>query len=112
MPDAALRKARAAALANPNTRAAAEEWLRELNVPLVDVWFLRVGSSDWIEEKHVNDIATIDETIMMTMNRLGCFYALHLYQGRWRLVGRRHPSRLYRYYDTREAAEMVAIHNG
>ncbi len=93
----------------PVSRETTEEWIESLGVKLVDVWFLRADGT-WFLEKQVDDEDTIAETIGMTLERVRhAGYALRTYHGRWELTG---PARKMRYYDTREAAEMVAIHNG
>lgn len=98
----------------PNTRSATEAWLGELNVTFVDVWFYDSRMRTWIDERHVDDPATLDATIVMTMGRLRLSYALHTYHGRWRLLtgwrGDRRGRESFRYFDSREAAEMLAIH--
>jgi hypothetical protein len=92
----------------PN-RIAAEDWFKSLGINLVDVWFL-CADGTWLLQKQVDDEDTIFETIGMPLERVHrTGYALRAYHGRWELTG---PARKVRYYDTREAAEMVAIHNG
>lgn len=104
----AERRGMAAALANPSTRVEAEKWLTTLGTQLVSVWFLDKDGV-WVDERHVDDSITIDETIDMTLRRTGWRYSLRLCSnGRWELRGRGK----YRYFDSREAAEMVAVHNG
>lgn len=93
----------------PNHRANAEAWLAELNIPMVDVSFL-CADGKWSTEKHVDDPTTIFETIAMSLGKGGSRYAVVAYQGRWALVGP--SSGKIRYFDNREAAEMVALHNG
>ena len=83
-------------------------WLETLKVKLVEVTFF-APDGEMFSQQHVEDITTLVETIRMTMERWNCRYAVHPYMGRWCLVTA--PGRL-RYYDTREAAEMVAIHRG
>lgn len=93
----------------PNHRANAEAWLDELNIPMIDVTFLRTDGS-WYVEKHVDDATTIEDTIAMTLRNTTYLYALRRYHGRWELRGRQVNT--VRYYDSKEAAEMVAIHGG
>lgn len=104
------RKARAATLAAgaPNTRPATERWLAGLGVAFTPVSFLCADGA-WVIEQHVDDELTIGDTIRMTLDRSRTSYALRAYHGRWELT---HRIRGVRYYDTKEAAEMVAIHNG
>lgn len=89
-----------------------EKWLTtQLKLPLVTVWFERRG--ELIDEKHVNDESTIFETVKMTIERLGLRSAVLPWQGRWCLYtpfGKLLEQQ--RFYDTREAAEMVMIHRG
>lgn len=106
------RRAQALTLAGavtPNTRANAEAWLGSLGIPMIDVTFLR-GDGSWQVEKHVDDELTIAETIAMTLRNSTYLYALRPYHGRWELRGQKVNT--VRYYDSKEAAEMVAIHRG
>lgn len=92
----------------PNDRANAVAWLEGLNIPMIDVSFLRSDGS-WFVETHVDDPSTIFDTIGMALGRSGNRYAVVLHGGSWVLYSHKHGAR---YYDTKEAAEMVAIHNG
>lgn len=88
------------------------EWLADLNARLINVLFFDEDGRPF-EERHVDDVSTLPETVRMTMERLRCTYAVYPYMGRWCLVApSKAPLKLLRYYDTREAAEMVAIHRG
>lgn len=88
------------------------DWLLELRTKLIEVLFFDKDGQQF-EEKHVDDCSTLPETVRMTMERLVCRYAVYPYMGRWCLVSpHKSPTRLLRYYDTQEAAVMVAIHNG
>ena len=104
------RKARALTFtgAAPHKRRDAEDWVMSLGVTLVPVAFLCADGA-WVVEQHVDDELTISETIGMMLDRSRATYALRAYHGRWELTRRGHG---VRYYDTKEAAEMVAIHNG
>lgn len=95
------------AAAQPNTRSDAEAWLEGLKIPMIDVLLMK-SDGVWSTEKHVDDPTTIFETIGMTLER-GFKYAIVAYHGRWALCSRRHR---VRYFDAKEAAEMVAIHHG
>jgi hypothetical protein len=88
-----------------------ETWLKNLGVKFVDVWFYHPKAGVWTCEPQVADPLTIEETVNMALTRLKATYALRTYEGRWLLIkkfGGVHKHN--RYYDTREAAEMVAIH--
>ena len=93
---------------HPNTVNAAEQWLGNLGVKFIEVW-MYVGEGKFLPFNHVDDPETLDETIIDGMRRHRARYALHPYHGGWRLVGGKAVNTM-RYYDTREAAEMVAIH--
>jgi hypothetical protein len=85
-----------------------ERWLVEkLGVKFVDVWFFRDG--EFKLEPQVNDPTVFETVVYQRMGALRASYALHGYHGRWCLLTRE-QRRAIRYYDTREAAEMVAIH--
>lgn len=87
-------------------------WQLELRTKLVEVLFFD-AKGETFTEKHVDDSTTLPETARMTMERLVLSYAVFPYLGRWCLVTPgKSPTKLFRYYDTREAAEMVAIHRG
>ena len=93
-------------------RGTQEEWLASLNTKLVDVMFF-TQQGEQLDERHVDDSSTLPETVRMTMERLNLAYAVYPYMGRLCLVTPgKSPTKLLRYYDTREAAEMVAIHRG
>ena len=63
-------------------------------------------------EQHVDDPETIELTVRQSMSRMRWDYAIYPWMGRWVLLSvRRGPSHV-RYYDSKEAAEMVAIHGG
>lgn len=83
-------------------------WLDRVGVPLKSVWFLANGK--WIDEEHVDDHDTFLETIAMTFERLKLNYALWSTPEGWCLLS--HRTGDCRTYPSREAAEMVAIHNG
>lgn len=81
--------------------------MEELKIPMIDVALMKPDGT-WSTETHVDDPTTIFETIGMTLER-GFKYAVVAYHGRWALCFRPHK---VRYFDTKEAAEMVAIHHG
>jgi len=88
-------------------------WLRNLGLKLIEVTFYPQGDEPFVEE-HVDDLSTLPETVRMTMERKSRVdYAVYPYVGQWCLVSpRKRPEKLLRYYNTKEAAEMVAIHRG
>lgn len=89
-----------------------EKWLASLGTPFVTVWFLD-RNGGLMDERHVADPDTIFETVKMTIERLGLRSAVLPWQGRWCLYtpfGKLLEQQ--RFYDTREAAEMVMIHRG
>lgn len=94
-------------------RTDTEKWLEDkLKLPMIQVWF--VGHDGrLVDERHVADPDTIFETVKMSIERLGLKSAALPYEGRWCVyTPRRAPPNNLRYFDTREAAEMVVIHNG
>lgn len=95
-------------MTNPNSRPELEKWLGNVGVPLKTVWFLKRGR--WFDERHVDDHDTFLTTITMTFERLGLTYALWDTPDGWCLLSRRTGD--CRTFPTKEAAEMVAIHNG
>jgi len=103
-------RAKAAALtaASADTRADAEAWLESLHVPMIDVLFLKPDKS-WGREKHVDDPATLCDTIGMTLGRTGWLYGLFARGDHWVLYSHRNGARRC---PTREAAEMIAILGG
>lgn len=93
-----------------------EKWLEGLGTTLIDVLFSS-HDGELVIERHVADPETIFETARMTLDRLRLRSAVVPYQGRWCVYtpgwqARETTGNQYRYYDTREAAEMVLIHNG
>ncbi len=109
------KRALAASLASTpreqlDLRQRAEAWLESLNVVMIEVWFL-CDDKTWQAEKHVNDVATLQETTRMTMERQRCFYCVWQVGEECWMLHRMNPP-LLRTYETREAAEMVAILNG
>ena len=96
-------------------RSSTEAWLAELGTKFIDVrLFLRKpGGTEHVVERHVDDNTTLSETIRMSMERHKATHAVYPYMGRWCLVTpHKEPTKMLRYYDTQEAAEMVAIFNG
>lgn len=92
---------------NPNTRSNTEEWLARMGTKFCDVWLFVKGC--WIDERHVADNETFLATVVMSIERLGATYALWSDATEWCLIDRNGS---IRRYPNREAAEMVAIHNG
>ncbi len=87
-----------------------EKWLASLGTQFIDVWFLD-RNGGLMDERHVADPDTIFETVKLTIERLGCRAAVLPYMGRWCVYApAKAPPKNLRYYDTREAAEMVMIH--
>lgn len=84
-----------------------ENWMETLGASFQDV---RVCLKDgtWTKERHVMDPETIDTTVEMSLGSRAT-YAVYFKRGSWTLRG---PAGRVREYPTREAAEMVAIHNG
>lgn len=88
-----------------------------VDTPLIDVWFLDAGH--WFDERHTNNPDTLYLTIGMTLDRFDACYAL--WNGgapetsQWTLLRWKRDNlgtvKLVRYYPTKEAAEMIAIHN-
>ena len=95
----------------PNNRAETETFLERAGLRFVVVRFYLADRDHqpWVEERHVDDPVTLEHVVRQTLSRHRARYAVCPYHGRWALIC---SARLTRYYDTREAAEMVAIHNG
>lgn len=91
----------------PNNRTDTEAWLEGLGTKFVDVWFFVKGV--WIDERHVDDDETFLTTVDMSASRLRANYALWDHGNGWSLLKFRSGDT--KCYPTREAAEMVAIHN-
>jgi len=89
-----------------------DDWLRR-RVKLVDVTFFPRGKEPYTE-RHVDDVSTLPETVKMSLDRGLAYAAVYPYGGRWCLAWPTHPDedKRLRYYDNKEAAEMVAIHRG
>lgn len=94
-------------MTTPNTRSETEKWLEGLGMRFRQVWFLTPNG--WLEESHVDDPETFDTTVDTSRQRLRARYVLYPYEGKWVLIGGR--CGYAKDYPTREAAEMVAIHN-
>lgn len=101
----------------PNTRSETEKWLEDLGSKFVVVWLYAPKSTTitsrgtgWMEERHIDDPETLETTVSMSLERLGGKYAIWAYDGSWALLSRSRT--VLRWYPTREAAEMVAIHGG
>lgn len=96
-------------------RSQTVDWLEELGTKFVDVTLLarKPSGTEILVEQHVDDLTTLPETIRMSMERLRADYAIYPYMGRWCLVSQfKERAKMLRYYDSKEAAEMVALHNG
>lgn len=89
-----------------------DDWLRG-RVKLVDVTFFPRGEEPYTE-RHVDDVSTLPETVKMSLDRGLSYAAVYPFGGRWCLAEPGHPevTKKLRYYDTEEAAHMVAIHRG
>lgn len=89
------------------------EWLSSLGMKFIDVQFFKSDGSI-VAEPHVSDLTTLPETVRMKMDRdASITHALYPYGGRWCLVCPGAPLlKRIRYYDSQEAATMVARHNG
>lgn len=91
----------------PNTRDKTDAWLEQLGMQFVEVFLIRRDGS-YTTERHVNDAFTLPEAVAMSMSTTGAVWAVYPDGDRWALTGKGKT----RYYPTREAAEMVAIHRG
>jgi hypothetical protein len=85
-------------------------WQNNLKVTFVDAVFFRRGEA--IESKLVDDLTTLPEVVELRCQREGFSHAVYPYMGRWALYStlKKLPHKV-RYYDGKEAAEMIAIHN-
>ena len=84
-----------------------EQWLKSLGMPMIEIFFIaRDGSL--VTEHHVHDDTTLPHTIAMSLSRTGARWAVYPDGQLWALTG----SGQTRHFETREAAEMVAIHSG
>ena len=102
---------------HPKPGSEQERWLASLGSKFVDVslWVPSPGGDGMVftTERHVDDLTTLPETIALSLDRLKGTAAIYPYMGRWALATpAKDPPKRLRYYDAREAAEMVAIHNG
>lgn len=88
-----------------------EDWMQDLGVKLVCVTFV-TGEHVLKTEQHVDDLETLEMSVRRSLERMVWSYAIYPYMGRWVLVSRRRGAPSTRYYDSKEAAEMVAIHGG
>ena len=80
-------------------------WMREqLKLSFVDVWFF--GPQGIHEERHVDDGSTIRSTVAMSLERGLGRAAVYRIAGDWVV----HRIGQIKYFDTREAAEMFALH--
>lgn len=86
------------------------KWLRSLGAKFVDVW-LCLPNGDLVDERHVDDPETLETTVQMSMDRLDARTDMFPCDDRWCVFSPyRAEAKRYRYYPTREAAEMVMIH--
>jgi hypothetical protein len=84
-----------------------EEFIVRCGVPMIEIFFIdRRGQMT--SENHVNDPFTLAETIAMSMDRTGAHWAVYPDGEFWALTGKGKT----RHYQSKEAAEMVAIHRG
>lgn len=85
----------------------------DLQSGFVSVWYYRpqIGPSgiDWLQQDHVDDHETFLATVEATFERRKCNYALWDDGTKWCLLS--HRTGDTRRYPSREAAEMVAIHD-
>lgn len=93
-------------------RSNQEAWLAQCGVKFIPVKiFLNDGTVG--EESHVDDLTTICETVKMSMDRVGSRASVYPYMGRWAVYMPSKPIlKQLRYFDTEEAAFMVARHHG
>lgn len=87
-----------------------ELWLTKLGVKFVDVRFFT--KNQITTGQQVADPVTLEVTIKMEMDRLGAQQAVWPVGNQWALYTPRRQDGKVRLYPSREAAEMVAIHNG
>ena len=91
----------------PNTPDAAEAWLKNLGVRLVEAWIYHPRAG-WKPTAQVKDEETFLDCIDDTMRRKGARYALWHDGEMWCLLSKRTGDT--RRLPNREAAEMLAIH--
>lgn len=96
-----------------DNRTPTEQWLEDqLKLPLIQIWMV-TREGNLIDERHVADAETLFETVKMSIERFGTRSAVLPYQGRWCVYTPFRPGvDKMRFYDSREAAEMVMIHGG
>lgn len=82
-------------------------WFKSLGVRFHDVWFLI--NHEWQCRQQVADVETFDECVRADWGRTAARYVVFERDGVWVLWTRGKPERRY---PSREAAEMVAMHNG
>lgn len=88
-----------------------EAWLKSLGITFVDVFVRYKGEITY--EQHVDDPRTLADTVRLSMERRVGAIAVFPYCGMWAVCAPYTQSdKQTRYYDTKEAAEMIAIHNG
>lgn len=88
-------------------------WMERLGTKFVDVTLFPPGKEPVVEQ-HVDDVSTLPDTVKLAMGRTKSRFAVYPWGGRWCLAEPGHPeaTKKLRYYDTEEAAHMVAIHRG
>jgi hypothetical protein len=92
----------------PNTRTETEKWLESIGTKLIDVLFVLPNKT--MTEAHVADPDMIEVTVRMSLDRFPKpSYAVLPCSKGWALHCSTKP---VRHYQTKEAAEMVAIHRG
>jgi hypothetical protein len=106
----ALAKAELARIRkHPNTRHAAEAWLKDMGVELCDVWFYH-PKAGWKLEPQIEDHDTFLETVELSRQRLGARCAMWGDAAGWFVLDSRTGDT--KTFPNREAAEMVVIHRG
>ena len=94
----------------PNTPSETEAWLESLGSKFVEVHVLIGGK--WLNERHIADPETLATTVSMTLDRLGGRFAVwqDLSGSGWWLFNKVWTQKS-KWYVSREAAEMVAMHS-
>lgn len=83
-------------------------WLRDLGVTFCTVHCLVKGA--WIDKLVVDDPSTFDELVDDARRQVGAKYVCYSYGSGFVLLGGK--CGYAKTYPTREAAEMVAMHDG
>lgn len=91
-----------------------EAWLRAVPMVELHIWVPCRGNvaGHWRKDKAVKDVEFLDELVRQAISRHIGTHAVHEWYGRWRLaaITPMRSTQTYRYFDSREAAEMVAMH--